>query len=379
MVAVVGGATPGVPEPPGVPATTPRAADEAAAFSANRLSDRLSDRFSNRLSVRLSVAIVSWNVRDLVLRCLSSVFGSHEVTVDVVLVDNASGDGTVEAVREAFPNVRVIANADNRGFPAANNQAFRAMGVLAAERGGTGLSAEGGHKGRPYTDGVASYTMILNPDTEVAPDALALLVDALAADPALAAVGPRLRYPDGRVQPSRFRDPTPLTLLCESTPLAWHWPNNPVARRYHMADVAGDGAQDVEWLNGAALMFRTEALRAAGGFDEGFFLYSEEADLCRRLRDAGWRIRHEPEAEIVHHEGRSSDQVVAARHVHFQRSRLRYCAKHNGRTAAALVRLGVRFEFAVELLLEALKWMIGHKRPLRAGRVRAYWAVIRSI
>lgn len=355
MVAVVGGATPGVPEPPGEPATTRRAADETGAHAAGRLS------------TRLSVAIVSWNVRDLVLRCLASVYGSHEVTVDVVLVDNASGDGTVEAVRAAFPNVRVIVNADNRGFPAANNQAFRAIGVLPA----AGDDAD--------APACAAYTMILNPDTEVPPDALALLVDALAADPAVAAVGPRLRYPDGRVQPSRFRDPTPLTLLCESTPLAWHWPNNPTARRYHMADVSGDSAHDVAWLNGAALVFRTEALRAAGGFDEGFFLYSEEADLCRRLRDAGWRIRYEPEAEIVHHEGRSSDQVAVARHVHFHRSRLRYCAKHDGRAVAGLVRVGVRIEFAVELLLEALKWMVGHKRALRAGRVRAYWAVIRSI
>ncbi|MEO8083365.1 MAG: glycosyltransferase family 2 protein, partial [Ardenticatenales bacterium] len=224
-----------------------------------------------------------------------------------------------------------------------------------------------------------AYTMLLNPDTEVPPGALATLVAALDADPALGAVGPRLRYADGALQPSRYRDPTPLTCLCDSTPLAWHWPNNPVVRRYHLADVPDDRAQDVDWLNGAALVVRSDALRAVGGLDEGFFMYSEEADLCRRLRSLGRRVRFEPAAEIVHLEGRSSGQVVAARHVHFQRSRVRYCRKHDGRAAAALVRFGLRAEFASEWLLEALKWTIGHKRAIRASRMRAYLTVIRSI
>lgn len=322
---------------------------------------------------RLGIAIVSWNVRDLVLRALRTVLASRGVDVDIVLVDNASGDGTVEAVRAAFPSVRIVANADNRGFTAANNQAFRALGVL---------PADGDDIDRPRSaPGLAPppYTMLLNPDTEVPPDALAALVGALDADAGLGAVGPRLRYPDGSPQPSRYRDPTPLTCLCESTPLAWHWPTNPVARRYHMADVPDDRAQDVDWLNGAALVVRTDALRAAGGLDEGYFMYSEEADLCRRLRAAGWRVRFVPTAEIVHHEGRSSGQVAAARHVYFHRSRLRYCARHDGRRAAMVVRLGVRAEFAAEMLLEALKWTFGHKRALRIARLRAYGTVIRSI
>lgn len=304
---------------------------------------------------RVGVAIVSWNVRDLVLRCLETVFASHGVAVEVVLVDNASADGTVEAVRAAFPSVAVVANRDNRGFGSATNQA---LGVLGSD---------------------APWVLLLNPDTEVDPDAVATMVGVLAGDPGVAVVGPRLRYGDGTVQPSRYRFPTPWTLVCESTPLGWHWPDNPVARRYHMADVPDDAAHDVDWLNGAALLCRAEALRAVGGFDEGYFLYAEETDLCRRLRDAGWRVRYEPAAEVIHLEGRSSDQVPAARHVHFQRSRLRYCATHHGRTAAALVRLGVRAAFAAELLLEALKWTIGHKRALRAERVRAYWGVIRGI
>ena len=332
---------------------------------------------------------------------MATVFASRGVAVEVVLVDNASADGTVEAVRAAFPSVVVIANRDNRGFGAANNQALGVLGVVGVVGEGEGVGAgggdvamgaaggrerrsddggraEGGHKGRPYMD-APSWVLLLNPDTEVDPDAIATLVAVAAGDPGVAVVGPRLRYGDGAVQPSRFRFPTPWTLLCESTPLGWRWPTNPIARRYHMADVPDAAAHDVDWLNGAALLCRAEALRAAGGFDEGFFLYSEETDLCRRLRDAGWRVRFEPSAEVVHHEGRSSDQAPAARHVHFQRSRLRYCAMHHGRAAAAWVRLGVRAEFVAELLLEALKWAVGHKRALRAGRVRAYWAVVRSI
>lgn len=342
-----------------------------------------------RSSPRVGIAIVSWNVRDLVLRCLATVFASHGVTPDVVLVDNASADGTVEAVRAAFPSVRVLPNADNRGFTAANNQAFRLLGVLdanildanvdATEADSTELDDDAAPAATREGTAPPAYTMLLNPDTELPPSALATLVAALDADAALGAVGPRLRYADGSLQPSRYRDPTPLTCLCDSTPLAWHWPTNPVVRRYHLADAPDDRAQDVDWLNGAALVVRSDALRAVGGLDEGFFMYSEEADLCRRLRALGRRVRFEPAAEIVHHEGRSSGQVVAARHVRFHRSRLRYCLKYDGRAAALIVRAGLSVEFALEILVEGLKWMLRNKPELRAARMKAYWAVMHSV
>lgn len=306
---------------------------------------------------RIGVVIVSWNVKDLLRRCLTTVAQSS-VPLHVVLVDNASADGSAAMVRAEFPQVTLIANADNRGFTAANNQGFRALGL--------GLDQD------------PDYTLILNPDTEVLGDALAVLADYLDRHPHVGAVGPLLLNPDGSVQPSRRRFPSLATGLVESTPVAWHWPDNAVIRRYHMADVPADAAGPVDWVTGAAILLRSAALAAAGGFDEGFFMYSEELDLCRRLAGAGWAVHFLPAARIMHHEGQSSAQVAAARHLNFQRSRVRYFRKHHGAVAAGIVRLGILLAYAGELGIEALKWLLGHQRALRRARIAAYWKLLRD-
>lgn len=356
-------------------------------------------------------------MRALLLRALASVAASRTSTRAVV-VDNASADGTVEAVRAAFPDAVVIANADNPGFAVGNNQAFRALGVLGrdgveagdvdsdrreqrgrapieegqgapsgAERGSTaGLPAVdvAGEARHAASGPIATspipppYVLLLNPDAELLPGALEALVAYLEAHPGVGAVGPLLRYPDGSVQSSRRRFPSLVAGLTEATPVEWHWPDHPVARRMRLDDVPPDHPHAVDWLNGAALLLRADALAAVGGFDEGFFMYSEELDLCRRLRDAGWASHFTPEAEVTHHEGKSSEQVVAARHVRFLRSRIRYFAKHHGRAAAFLVSAGVRAQYVVEMAIEAAKLAVGHKRALRRERLRAYWAVVRG-
>jgi len=308
----------------------------------------------------VGVAIVSWNVRDLLLRAVASV-AAAAVPTRIVVVDNASRDGSAEAVREAFPEALVVANAGNPGFAVANNQALRALGVL----DGNGAPAP-------------PFVLLLNPDAELRPGALEALVAHLQAHPEAGAVGPLLRYPDGSVQSSRRRFPGLLALLAEATPIEWHWPGHPIARRLRMDDVPPVRPHAVGWLNGAAVLLRAEALAAVGGFDEGYFMYSEELDLFRRLQAAGWAVHFVPAAEAVHHEGQSSGQVAAARQLRFVRSRVRYAARHHGRAAALLVDAGIRAQFAFELALEAAKWALGHKRALRAERVRGYWGVVRN-
>jgi len=316
------------------------------------------DRMAPEAVARLGVAVVSWNVRELLRRCLATI-ARTSVPVRVVVVDNASADGSAALVAEEFPDVTLIANPGNAGFTRANNQAFAALGVFDAG------------------PGAPPYVLALNPDTEILGDGLERLVGYLDAHPAAGAVGPALFFPDGSAQSSRRRFPSVLTGLLESTPLAWHWPDNAVIRRYHMADVpAVEGA--VDWLTGAAVAFRTEALRAVGGFDEGYFMYSEELDLCRRLRDAGWEVHFVPSARVVHHEAQSSAQVVPARHLHFQRSRVLYFRKHHGPVASGVVRAGILVAYAGELALEAAKWLVGHRRALRRARVAAYWGVLRD-
>ena len=309
--------------------------------------------FYNLTMIDLSVVIVNWNVSDLLRRCLYSILNArYSVLIEVIVVDNASTDGSVEMVRAEFLGVHLIANADNRGFPAANNQ-----GIAIA-------------RGR--------YVLLLNPDTELVGDALATMVTFADAHPDVGMVGPQLLYPDGSVQSSRRRFPTLATAFFEST---WLQPCAPrrLLERYEVLDRPDDAVQDVDWLYGAALMARREGVAQVGLMDEDFFMYSEELDWCRRFREAGWRVVYLPTAQIVHYEGKSSEQAVAARHVHFQTSKVHYFRKHHGAAVAEVLRLFLIGNYVWQLGLEAGKWLVGHKRPMRAQRIAAYRQVLRTL
>jgi N-acetylglucosaminyl-diphospho-decaprenol L-rhamnosyltransferase len=301
--------------------------------------------------VDLTIVIVSWNVRDLLRRCLQSITLEGS-TVEIVVVDNASGDESPVMVRTEFPQVRLIANTENRGFTAASNQ---------------GLANSQGR-----------YLLLLNPDTELVGDALATMLHYMEAHPQVGALGPKLLYPDGSQQPSRRRFPTLTTALVESTVVQEWWTDNRTLRRYYMADTPDDAIQPVDWVVGACLLIRREAYRKVGGLDEGFFMYSEELDWCRRIKAAGWEIVYLPTAAVIHHEGKSSEQVVPARHIHFQSSKVRYFRKHHGTVQGETLRWFLLATYAYQLAREGFKWLVGHKRPLRAERVRAYQEVLRS-
>ena len=303
----------------------------------------------NHLS-RLSIVIVSWNVRELLAACLASLPRGPQV----IVVDNASSDGSAEMVRQQFPDVLLLANRENRGFTGGNNDGLK----LAA----------------------GQLILFLNPDTVVDSDALPLLVDYLESHPTVGVVGPQLRYGDGRLQSSRRRFPSLSTALMESTPLAWHWPPalNSWAKRYRMEDQPAVRAQEVDWLVGAALLTRREVLDGVGPFDEAYFMYSEELDWQRRVQAAGWKIVYLPDAVITHYEGKSSEQAVAARHIRFNRSKVRYFEKHHGQTAAATLRLALLAMFAVEWLLEAAKYFLGSQQPMRRSRMNAYGELLRT-
>ncbi len=305
--------------------------------------------------LRLSVIVLSWNVRDLLRACLRSL-PLADPAVEVIVVDAASADGTAAMVTAEFPPARfprltLIASPENLGFSRGNN-----LGLRAAQ-------------GR--------YLLVLNPDTELAEDALARMTAYLDAHPDVGVLGPGLVYPDGRPQPTRRRFPTLATAVFESTWLQ-PWAPRGVLDRYYARDLPADQAVDVDWVVGAALLVRREAYAQVGGLDEGFFMYSEELDWCRRMKAAGWRVVQYPAARVVHHEGRSSAQVPAATHIRFNTSKVRYFRKYHGALAAESLRLFLLANFAVQLALEALKGLLGHRRELRAARVRAYWQVLRS-
>ena len=304
----------------------------------------------------LSIVIVNWNVRDLLRRCLLSIdqeaCGTSSPTCEVIVVDCASSDGSAEMVRREFPGVQLVAHAENLGYARGNN---------------IGLAHASGR-----------YLLILNPDTELKGGALGRMLDYLETHGPVGAVGPRLCYPDGSLQSSRRRFPTLATAFCESTLLQQWFPNNRVARRYQLADQPADRPQAVDWLVGAALMIRRAAWQQVGPLDEGFFMYFEELDWCRRCRAAGWQIHYLPDACIVHHEAKSSEQVPAARTIRFQCSKIRYTTRYHGGVWGQALRLFLLATFGLQLAEETLKWLIGHKRPLRRQRMQTYWQVLRS-
>ena len=206
----------------------------------------------------LSVIIVSYNTVDFLGRCLNSVASQSNVTWEVIVVDNCSKDGSTDFLREVFPWVELIANDQNLGFSRANNQALKFC------------------KGR--------YVYYLNPDTEVQPDAFRKMVDFMDSHSDVGLAGTRLVYPDGSLQPSVE--------------------NRYPGQRYAKNELKGLKG-NTAWVLGASMIARQALIRTLEGFDENFFLYGEDLDLCLRIRKAGWLIGHVPEAEVIHWEGQS--------------------------------------------------------------------------
>jgi len=315
------------------------------------------------VSFDLSIIIVNWNVSQLLRQCLYSIQASPGVSVagqesaggykvEVWVVDNASVDDSVPMVEKEFPWVHLIVNSENLGFTRANNQALRRA------------------RGR--------YLMLLNPDTRLVEDALARMLAFMEQNPTVGLLGPQLRYGDGSLQSSRRRFPTLAMALMESTLLEQWFPHNRWARAYRLEDEPSDHIQDVDWVTGACMLVRRQVLETVGLLDERFFMYSEELDWCRRIAQAGWRVVYFPQAIVVHYEGKSSDQAIAARHIHFEASKVFYFRKYHGRLQSEFLRLFLLGTYFYRLLEEGLKFLLGHKRALRKRRVITYSQVLRS-
>lgn len=302
--------------------------------------------------IDVSVLIVSWNTRDLLAACLESLYAHvGDLVIEIIVVDSASSDGTVEMIQRHFPQVRLYAQTENIGFTRGNNLAL------------------GEAAGR--------YLLLLNPDTRVLPGALSAMKAYLDAHTDVGIVGPHTLNPDGTTQSTKRRFPTLLTGIFESTWLQGFAPRA-VMERYYAADLHNDTASDVDWVQGSAMMARRELAEQIGGLDEGFVMYSEELDWCKRAKLAGWRVVYLPTAQIIHYGGKSAEQAGERTHIHFQQSKLRYFRKYHGQAAAQFLRVVLLLNYFVQLCIEGIKGLLGHKRAMRQERVRAYWQVLRS-
>jgi GT2 family glycosyltransferase len=254
--------------------------------------------------------VVSYNTRDDLRRCLEALRAHAGVPVEIIVVDNASTDGSAEAVRAAFPDAQVIANTANLGFSRANNLGLRVA------RG--------------------EFVLVVNSDCEVRPGAVAALVAILEARPDVALVGPRTVGTDGAPQVSFGPSLTPLA----------EWRQGRLVRGVKAGDASSlrraaalaAEEQEPDWVSASCFLARRSALDAVGGFDESFFLYEEDVDLCLRLRRAGGRVLYTPRAEVVHHLGRSMERAPERARLEYHRSHLRFYAKHNSASERVALR-----------------------------------------
>jgi N-acetylglucosaminyl-diphospho-decaprenol L-rhamnosyltransferase len=259
---------------------------------------------------RVAVIVVSWNARDDLVACLRSL-RAVTAPLEVVVVDNASEDGSAAAARQSFPDARVIEPGANLGFARACNLGWRATR--------------------------APYVLFLNPDAEVAPAAVEALAAVLDARPDVGIVGPATRYADGRPQVSFGPDLTPLGEWRQQRLMRAVRARD--ARTLSSLEAAISREHEPAWVSASCLMTRRSLLENLGGFDERFFLYEEDVDLCVRARHAGFRVAFTPSASVTHRLGRSMERSSERARIEYDRSHLYFYRKHRGPWATALLRV----------------------------------------
>lgn len=275
----------------------------------------------------VGVVVVNYNAGPGLLDCLRSVAGEAG---EIVVVDNASSDSSTERAAAAIDRIRVIRNERNTGFAAAANQGVRAS------------------SGDPV--------VLLNPDAVAAPGAITALAEAVAAQERAAVVGGLVRNPDRTIQPTKRAFPSLWQSMLHGLVGAL-WPNNPGTRAYTLADVSFERPRRVDWVAATAVALRRSAFDQVDGFDERFFFFVEDVDLCRRLAEAGWEVWFEPRAEFVHIWGGSWTQTPLRFLALHQLNLYRYFRKHN-RGAWVLAAPFVAAGLALRFVLLAFRWLI---------------------
>ena len=275
--------------------------------------------------IDVSVIVVNWNTRDLLRGCLQSLrVVKSDFGLEVIVIDNASEDGSQEMVAGEFPDVRLIRNDGNRGFAAANNQGLKLA------------------RGR--------HALLLNSDAVLMPGALERVVDAADSDPKLGMVGCRVLNPDGSLQISCMRFPDFRGLLASALFLPRLFPRGRGLGYEDLTWWNHDDDRDVEVLKGCFILVRAEAMREVGLLDERFWLYGEETDWCRRMWNHGWRVRFVHGGEIIHHGGASTSQTSGRSLQQLWGAKLQFIAKHRNPMQLLLCRAAVALWFGLRIL-----------------------------
>jgi len=284
--------------------------------------------------IDLSIIIVNWNTRDLLTPCLQSVYDTtSNLDFEVVVVDNASTDGSQAMVRQQFPHIHLIANRENVGFARANNQAMRVS------------------KGR--------YALLFNSDALLLANAVQVMISLAEANPQAGIIGAQLLNPDGSFQASHTPFPNLwqefLILSGAGRMLYGHW----YPSRGPQED---QGPQMVDYVEGACMLVRREAFEDVGGLDEGYFMYAEEVDWCYAMREKGWQVWYQPAAKVIHLGGGSSRGRRTQREADLYRSRVQFFRKRYGARAARLLKLQIYGFTAIKIAVHGLLRLVSGGR-----------------
>ncbi|MEM7345172.1 MAG: glycosyltransferase family 2 protein [Chloroflexota bacterium] len=281
------------------------------------------------MSYDLAVIIVNYNVSNLLRNCLNSVYASSgDISYKVCVVDNASPDESVQMVRDEFPQAELIANQDNVGYPAANNQGMVALGV--------------------GTESAPRYVLLLNPDTELPTDCLAEYVSWMDQNQDVGVVGPRLVLPDGSLDLACRRSfPSPNVSMLHMLGLSRLFPKSPTFGRYNMTYLPEDQLTEVDSVVGAFMLVRTEAVDKVGMLDETFWMYGEDLDWAKRIKDAGWKIVYNPARKVKHIKRASSRQNPKAL-FEFNRAMIIFYYRHYRRDTSWMMHLLVMLGLAIK-------------------------------
>lgn len=263
--------------------------------------------------IDLTIVIVSWNTSKELSSCLMSVRDALGDNMQAIVVDNASGDDSVQMVRREFPWVHLIANNDNYGFGKACNMAIRES------------------RGR--------YIFFLNPDSAIEKDALNSIVEFGDTHPEAGIFGIKVMNPNGSIQYSCRRFPTLAAGIFRNTILGKFFPKNAYTRDYLMTDWDHSQTQEVDWVSGCALVIRRETAEELGGFDERFFMYCEDVDLAYRANQKGWKVMYFPGAVSIHARSKSSDKSPNHMIFEFHKSMYKFFKKHYAANSSIIIRM----------------------------------------
>jgi len=293
------------------------------------------------LDLRLSIIIVNWNTKELLSACLKSLHGdSAGSSMEVIVVDNGSADGSPEMVAREFPEVKLVRLEHNRGFSAGNNVGLK------------------------YASG--EYLLLLNSDTEVRGDALTIMCNLMDADASIGALGAQLLNPDGSIQASCRAFPSYRTALFHRKSLLTKlFPRNRYSSQYLMTDSDRAQSMEVDWVIGACLMTRRQVLEEVGPLDEGFFMYAEDVDWCYRMRQAGWKVVYEPSAKVMHHYEKSARKAPYRMTVERHMSMWRFYRKHYSKGIALLdvaTMVGIGLRCTLMILRNTLDFPSGRRQ-----------------